>query len=217
MKRLLFSLIKIAVTFLLLLWVVSRYEVSKLLEADLGMMALAVGTFILSNFLGAFQWRKLLQGQDIAFPYKRAVNLYFIGLFFNYFLGYFLTAARWRILISIHGVWPPLPVLVQSFMVGIFFNNFLPSSLGGDVVKVYSLSRVEKRGREGLVATFVDRFAGLFLLSLFALVSSTWLLATGGQAVKQDILVYIAVVFVIFILATVFLFSRRIGRLVALA
>ena len=175
MRRLLFSLIKIAVTFLLLLWVVSRYEVSKLLEADLGMMGLAVGTFILSNFLGAFQWQKLLRGQNIDFPYKRAVNLFFIGL---------------------------------------FFNNFLPSSLGGDVVKVYSLSRVEKRGREGLVATFVDRFAGLFLLSLFALVSSTWLLATGGQAVKQDILVYIAVVFVIFILATVFLFSRRIGRLV---
>ena len=175
MRNLLFSLIKITVTLVLLFWVVSRYEVSKLLQADFGMMALAVGTFILSNFLGAFQWQKLLRGQGIAFGYKRAVNLYFIGL---------------------------------------FFNNFLPSSLGGDVVKIYSVSRVEKRGREGLAATFVDRFAGLFLLSLFALSSSVWLLVTGGQAVKQDILTYIAFVVVIFILATAFLFSRRIGRLV---
>jgi len=175
MKRLLFSLIKIAVTLLLLVWVISRYEVSKLLQADFGMMALAVGIFILSNFLGALQWQKLLHGQDIAFAYTRAANLYFIGL---------------------------------------FFNNFLPSSLGGDVVKIYSLSRVEKKGREGLAATFVDRFAGLFLLALFALAASTWLLATGVQTVKQDILIYIIVVFVIFILAIAFLFSRRISRLV---
>jgi uncharacterized protein (TIRG00374 family) len=175
MRRLLFPLIKIAVTLVLLFWVISKYEVSNLLKADFGMMALAVGIFILSNFLGAFQWQKLLHGQDIAFPYSRAANLYFIGL---------------------------------------FFNNFLPSSLGGDVVKIYSVSRVEKRGREGLAATFVDRFAGLFLLSLFALGASTWLLVTVGQSVKQDILVYIAIVFVIFILVTAFLFSRRIGRLV---
>lgn len=175
MRRLLFSLIKIAVTVLLLFWVISRYEVSRLLQADFGLLALAVGTFILSNFLGALQWQKLLHGQKIAFPYRRSANLYFIGL---------------------------------------FFNNFLPSSLGGDVVKIYSVSRVEKKGREGLAATFVDRFAGLFLLSVFALAASTWLLVTGVQAVKQDILVYIAIVFVIFILATAFLFSRRIGRLV---
>ncbi len=166
---------KLSVTAVLLWWITTRYDIGTILEADLTLLLLAVGILVLSNLVGALQWKLLLHGQNIAFPYGRAVKLYFIGL---------------------------------------FFNNFLPGALGGDVVKIYSISRVEKRGREGLAATFVDRFAGFFLLALFALAGSGWLLITGASAVKQDIVNYVFLVFGVFILATAVLFSRRVSSLI---
>lgn len=175
MKKVLSTAAKLSVTVLLLWWITRQYNVSIILDASPAMVGVALGIFVLSNLVGALQWKLLLQGQNIRFPYGRAVKLYFIGL---------------------------------------FFNNFLPGALGGDVVKVYSISRVEKRGREGLAATFVDRFAGFFLLALFALTGSGWLLVMGAPAVKQDIVNYIFLVFGIFILATAVIFSRRVSNLI---
>ncbi|HUU27387.1 MAG TPA: lysylphosphatidylglycerol synthase transmembrane domain-containing protein [archaeon] len=182
MKKFFSSLFKIAVTLLLLYWVFSEHGVrnigSLVRGARLDFILLAAAIFTASNFLGALQWQRLLEGQGINFPYRRSLNLYFIGL---------------------------------------FFNTILPSSLGGDVVKIYSISRVEKKGREGLAATFVDRFAGFFLLSLFAIFFSTYLIFSpiiSGDTVKHDIIVYISTIFLVFIAATAVLFSRRVGRLI---
>ena len=84
-----------------------------------------------------------------------------------YFLGYFLTAVRWRLLISIHRVQPPLLVLVQSFMVGIFFNNFLPSTIGGDVSRMYDVWRIAKDKSSAVSVVLVDRFLGVTALILW--------------------------------------------------
>ncbi len=53
------------------------------------------------------------------------------------FVGYFLTAFRWRTLIRAQESDAPVLQLVKSFMVALFFNNFLPSTFGGDVVRMY--------------------------------------------------------------------------------
>lgn len=87
------------------------------------------------------------------------------GLFF---LGYLLTALRWRSLMSIHGVNPPLHVLVQSFMVGIFFNNLLPSTIGGDVSRMYDVWRIAKDKVSAVSVVLVDRFMGVLALILWA-------------------------------------------------
>ncbi|MDJ0955807.1 MAG: lysylphosphatidylglycerol synthase transmembrane domain-containing protein [Arenicellales bacterium] len=85
-----------------------------------------------------------------------------------FFLGYFLTAIRWRLLMSIHRINPPLIVLVQSFMVGIFFNNFLPSTIGGDVSRMYDVWRIAKDKTSAVSVVLVDRFMGILALILWA-------------------------------------------------
>ena len=91
-----------------------------------------------------------------------------IVAFCLFFLGYFLTAIRWRFLMSIHGIKPPLIVLVQSFMVGIFFNNFLPSTIGGDVSRMYDVWRIAKDKTSAVSVVLVDRFMGILALILWA-------------------------------------------------
>lgn len=129
----------------------------------------------------------------------------------------FLGALQWQRLLHGQGVALPLGRANRLYFIGIFFNVVLPGSLGGDVVKIYSISRVERKGREGLAATFVDRFAGFFMLALFAVGSSIYLLFSpllAGQLLQRDLLVYVAMIFLMFLAGTIVLFSRRVSRLI---
>ena len=56
------------------------------IQANVGLLCAAIGVFFVSNVLGAFQWRLLLQQQNISLPLKQVVVLYFIGVFFNNFM-----------------------------------------------------------------------------------------------------------------------------------
>jgi len=55
--------------------------------------------------------------------------------------GQVAYAWRWQQLLRAAGVSIPLATVVRQYFVGIFVNNFLPSTVGGDVAKVYYLGR----------------------------------------------------------------------------
>jgi uncharacterized membrane protein YbhN (UPF0104 family) len=64
--------------------------------------------------------------------------------------------------------------------VGIFFNNFLPAGVGGDVVKIYDVTRVGNDPYQVFAVTMLDRVIGIAGLSMLALVASFILLAGAG-------------------------------------
>src|SRR5688572_30589032 len=86
------------------------------------------------------------------------------------FVGILITAVRWRGLLQAHGVTAPMSFLVRSVMVGVFFNHFLPSTVGGDAMRAYDSYRLSQRSAP-MTSVVVDRLLGLFVLTLFALVS----------------------------------------------
>lgn len=85
-----------------------------------------------------------------------------------YFLGYFITATRWRTLLRAQGHDAPLNRLVRSFMVGLFFSNFLPSTIGGDIVRMYDSWKIMKQKSQAFAVIFVDRFLGITALFCYA-------------------------------------------------
>jgi glycosyltransferase 2 family protein len=102
--------------------------------------------------------------------------------------GYLASVRRWRLLIRAQGGDAALPFLVRSFLVGVFFNNFLPSTIGGDTVRVLDTARAGVGRAQAVAIIFVDRFVGLLALMLFAVLGvlrvpslSTWVI--GGAAV----------------------------------
>ncbi|MEA2020164.1 MAG: lysylphosphatidylglycerol synthase transmembrane domain-containing protein [Patescibacteria group bacterium] len=87
---------------------------------------------------------------------------------FNYFIG----AVRWSVLLEEDS--PSFLTLLKFYYLGGFFNNFMPSSVGGDAYKMYRLGKELGDGVQGIAATFMDRFVGLFALfclSSFGLIS----------------------------------------------
>lgn len=92
--------------------------------------------------------------------------------FLVFFIGYFITAARWKLLLHTQGVASRIWFLVQSFAIAVFFNNFLPSTVGGDVYRMYDSWRLGAGKTRAVSVVLVDRIFGLFALLCYALAAS---------------------------------------------
>ncbi len=81
--------------------------------------------------------------------------------------GQVLYAWRWRLLLTAAGVHVPFPTVVRQYFIGIFLNNFLPSTVGGDLAKVYLLGR--ERGYRAVTASvLLDRVLGVGVLAVLS-------------------------------------------------
>lgn len=84
--------------------------------------------------------------------------------------GQFIYAWRWRVLLAAAGVAVPFGHVVRQYFIGTFVNNFLPSTVGGDVAKVYYLGR--QHGYRAVTASILlDRVLGISLLATMATVA----------------------------------------------
>ena len=120
-----------------------------------------------------------LELKQVALVIAEADALLLLLAFLMFFLGYLITAFRWRLLLSAQGVSARIGFLVRSFIVAIFFNNLLPSTIGGDIVRVYDSWRLGNSRSGAASVVIVDRLMGLLALASYALVTviSAWELA----------------------------------------
>jgi len=94
-----------------------------------------------------------------------------IFAFCMFYAGYFITALRWKTLLHAQGVDAPLFYLVKSFMVAVFFNNFLPSTIGGDLMRMYDSYRMGGSKAGAVSVIFIDRLFGVTALLSYALIA----------------------------------------------
>ena len=108
------------------------------------------------------------------FSSLNSVNLFWLALAFSLiFIGNLISGYRWQLLLTTQDIHIPLKTLISSLLVGRFFNNFLPSTIGGDIVRVYDTSKYSKDTAVSMTAILIERLTGfLALLSIaaFALV-----------------------------------------------
>ncbi|MDQ7043261.1 MAG: lysylphosphatidylglycerol synthase transmembrane domain-containing protein [Sulfurimonas sp.] len=83
----------------------------------------------------------------------------------------YLAAYRWFKISQLLVFKERLSFYVQSYFKGTFFNQVLPSSIGGDAVRIIDLTRKEYDKKEAFYGVFVDRvvgLVGLLVLNLLA-------------------------------------------------
>ena len=108
---------------------------------------------------------------DVEKVASTAQPLYLVGAVFLFTISNLLGAIQWGYLLKVQDIQLPKRRVVSLYFSGVFFNNFLVSNIGGDVVRIYDLSRTTGKSSQSFAATFLDRFVGLFVLVLFSLVS----------------------------------------------
>ncbi len=103
----------------------------------------------------------------------RQVSIVWLAVAFSlHAFGLFASAYRWQILARAQADEIPLAFLAKSYLVGTFFNNFLPTRFGGDIVRIWDGSRYSKSLIKSSAIVMVERFTGIIILFLFAVVAS---------------------------------------------
>jgi uncharacterized membrane protein YbhN (UPF0104 family) len=72
-----------------------------------------------------------------------------------------LAALRWRIVSAYCGVPLSLTTAMRYIFIGVFFSQTLPSSIGGDAVRLWLLGRSGVGWREATYSVLVDRAIGM--------------------------------------------------------
>jgi len=91
----------------------------------------------------------------------------------GYFLGQVISSVRWALLARPLGFKNPLKEFVLLYFIGMFFNLFAPSTVGGDLGRVFYLARGRTKREErergmltanALISVIADRAIGMAVL-----------------------------------------------------
>jgi hypothetical protein len=137
---------------------------------------------------------------DIKGADKILLAVGFLLLFFVYFLGFL----RWQMLLKAGGIVISLKRLVSSFSGGVFFSIFLPSTIGGDLVRVADLAGHTKKAKEVIATVFLDRLSGYVGLVFVIILAFLW-----GRDLILDkvVLTSISVIIVLLFVVLLVLFN----------
>jgi glycosyltransferase 2 family protein len=121
-----------------------------------------------------------------------------------------LMAFRWVVLLRAlePGTRPPLWPIVRIFFVSTFVGTFLPS-VGGDVVRAWSLARLKVDAAQSAASVLMDRVLGILSLLLLGLFS---LGLAGRTFASGSVLLSLAVAGAFCAAAAAVVFSARAAR-----
>jgi uncharacterized membrane protein YbhN (UPF0104 family) len=134
-----------------------------------------------------FSTIKILISAALLYLSLRKVNLYdlaarirveslgWIGLAIAVtFLQIFLGVLRWREISAECGAPLETRQAMRFNVIGTFFNQTLPSSIGGDAVRLWLVARAGAGWRAATYSIFVDRAIGLIALAVLIVGSLPW-------------------------------------------
>lgn len=136
-------------------------------------------------------------------------DLKFLNLFFDKKIFYFififsfitiiLNSYRWFIILNSHKLKITFSEIFKLIYLSSFFNNFLPGSYGGDLIRVFLISKITKKNKLKISSSILlDRIYGL--LGLIFLGNFVFLIIS----IKYDY-IYFFVIFNLIIIVIIFL------------
>lgn len=136
------------------------------------LLKLLIGLSLLALLVWLLDWGAALRALAKADPG------WVIGAFLVSVLGVLISAGKWQGLLQESRVPLGFVPAARLYWIGMFFSNFLPSSVGGDAVR---LMLTPSHGRTGRVAGSIvaERLTGFLVmlaLCLVGLISYPWLL-----------------------------------------
>jgi glycosyltransferase 2 family protein len=106
------------------------------------------------------------------FPSHQLSTLaWLVGGLLAFTVAVFLSTVRWgQVLEALH-IPSELPPLFSHTLAGMFVSNFLPSTVGGDVLRVARLSAANGQRHTSVASVVVERLTGFLVLPFISLVA----------------------------------------------
>jgi len=124
-----------------------------------------LGTLVSSAL---FVWLLVRQDWAVTWRHLTSIPLWLVlVVFLLYFSGMVLNTWRWSTLLRTQGVRVPFVEVLKIMLSGAFASNFLPSTIGGDSVRVVSLLRFNATLTLSMASVVMDRL--LNVLAMFTM------------------------------------------------
>jgi len=107
------------------------------------------------------------------------------------FLQIFVGVLRWREISAECGAPLATRQAMRFNLIGTFFNQTLPSSIGGDAVRLWLVARGGAGWRAATFSIFVDRAIGLIALAVIIVASLPWSYRLIGDANGRSALLFV--------------------------
>jgi len=132
------------------------------------------------NFL-SFLFRILLSGALLGYLYTKidtqqtiatlkSVNLNYLFLaWFIFMVINVIILFRWYVLIKALSLSVPVRDVIRYFLIGLFGNLFLPSSIGGDILRIMGLCKSSSQKSRVFASVLLDRLSGFAAIVLVAI------------------------------------------------
>ena len=120
-----------------------------------------------------------------------------------------VASIRLKLIIEAQEIPVTLKEATSLTFIGYFFNNFLPTSIGGDVIKAYYLSRKTDDKTASYASVFVDRIIGLVTMVFMAFVA---LFFVQDGVVDNTIKYIVYFITLGSILALVFMTNKKLAK-----
>lgn len=137
------------------------------------LLKLSLGLAVLGAILYSINFNEI---DDTLFSLNPWYLLPLVALFY---LDRWLMAYKWRPLLRVLNVHVPLFVLFRIYLTSLVAGILLPSTIGGDVFRVYGLSRYRVNPQAALASIISERaigFAAMLVLVAISLVLGSYLM-----------------------------------------
>jgi len=143
----------------------------------------------------------------------RGVHIgYLACAFLMLWLCHFVCVLRWRVLMRPLMPAPTLVHLFGIYCIGMFFNLAFPTTIGGDVVKVYYAGKPSRAYAESFASIFLDRDVGMFAMMIIAC-GAVLFHPVSVPGVPVPLILWS--VFILFILGNIAVFTPRFHKLLS--
>jgi uncharacterized membrane protein YbhN (UPF0104 family) len=112
--------------------------------------------------LGLIAWLvSQLDWAEIAPLLQQVAWTQLMGAALAYLLAQILIAVRWQYLLRVQGIRSPFVRLAWLVLVGAFVSNFLPTTIGGDLVKMAAVANCQPKRAVAVASVLADRLFNL--------------------------------------------------------
>ena len=143
----------------------------------------------------------------------RSVNIsLFIFAFVMFLFSIVFMAWRLKIILAGDRVLFSIKETFGLTLIGYFFTNFMPTTVGGDIVKGYFLSRKNKKRLSAYTSVFMDRTIGMFSVVLIANIA---LLMMRGE-IEHGFIIWVILSLLVFcVIFALSLFQQKLLQRIA--
>lgn len=97
--------------------------------------------------------------------------VYIMYALITYLIAVVIMSIRWQVILHGYGFNTRWGKLFGYYLIGMFFNNFLPSTIGGDVIRVFKVVDDVQNKSSALASVIIERLMGVAATLFLAFIS----------------------------------------------